>query len=92
MPPLEGIRHAPIDNPALVRGGVEPVFPLPWPGYPFAGTLTPREAINHGHRFGIDTPYYATFTGFGEVIPLTTQDVEEGAWPVLEIEDPREAL
>lgn len=32
--------------------------------------MSDREIGYWGHRFGIDTPYFYTFTGWGEIIPL----------------------
>lgn len=39
-----------------------------------AERLSPRERGYWGSRFGLDTPYYATPSGFGEWIPLVEWD------------------
>jgi hypothetical protein len=39
--------------------------------------MTPREVAWDGHRFAIDTPYFATFLGWGEVAPLYGYDALE---------------
>lgn len=78
MPPLANVTHAPIVSP-VASGGVKGQRPLPYPGYPDDTRLTARERLWWGRRFGIDTPYYVTPSGFGELIPLDlgTQGVRD---------------
>jgi hypothetical protein len=58
----------------------------PWPGYPNRlEQVTPEQSAYLGHRYGIDTPRYVTLSGWGELIPVTEQDIAEGVWPLLEV-------
>lgn len=70
MPELAGVRHAPIVSPAGGSSQVPGQRPFDWPGYPDSGRLSARERLWWGHRFGIDTPYFVTPSGFGEFLPL----------------------
>lgn len=56
--------------------------------------LSPREQVSLGHRFGIDTPYYAVPLGWGEWTPayggpLDSPEVREIAPPLAAIHGPR---
>jgi hypothetical protein len=69
MPPLANVQHAPIVSPAAPVGNFGQ-RPFNYPGYPDDGRLTAREAVRFGHVFGIDSPYFVTSGGFGEMVVL----------------------
>lgn len=68
MPPLH-IRQVPIASPTA-SPPARAVHPSPRREGLGLEAMTPRELIWWGQRFGIDTPYLAILTGFGEAIPL----------------------
>lgn len=76
LAPSSAPPSASFESHATDRLGRPQQFPAPWPGMP-AGleTMSMAELGWWGQRFGVDTPYYATPTGWGEWIPLYGIDV-----------------
>lgn len=78
MPPLEPDLIVPPMVPGTpgVNGGVA--------GFPLRlERLSPREEAHEPRRFGIETPYTATPTGWGEWIPVLPGEQIEGPVVVL---------
>jgi hypothetical protein len=64
MPPLPGSPPPPAPR----TGPYRVAHPLPGRGS--LELMSGRERMWWGRRFGLDTPYLATFSGWGELVPL----------------------
>lgn len=75
MPPLD-VQQEPLSSP-VASPLARPVHPSPAISLLRLEALTPKEVGWWGHRFGIDTAYLMTPSGWGEMFPVYGIDALE---------------